>query len=1396
MFSCDHLYHPFLNDPGTSQDQRLPAALSEDAPAIDDREISDFLNYFAALAHQINFYDANLNVSDWGPFFSGDLPFLLSNMASTDIDTLNTTLNNYTKLFTRRPSVQGLQLLFQYTWYSIIYPIQQWAAQLQNSGLLLEQTLQTLIKDRLPSAVRDFIRWMNTAVKCFCIASVDMTVLLQNSAWGLSAADLTAYDEQFSCTGKGRRHQLLALQASLSGLSVSFTEVLNLAGTGAADQVNEQFYTLLQTSGQQVIRPHLALLYAFLNQYLFVLDDLNGLTSRHLGFFFNTVLQLQPGGVVPDEAYVVFKLQKQVPSLPLLAELSLKDGKDNNNADIYFNLTAPITVTQTQATAFRTLYVNTPTVAGQSFVEGVYMAPDATMSDGIAQPFPNPPPTPSWATLGAKMSQYTPPMAQGPVAYPFARLGFALSSKILLMNEGTRTVHIHLGCQWTGGCNQPAMSPKLAQVFMDAFAYRWLIITQGVIDRAVIMGMRAHIGKRISRHWLADHCRKPICKDDDQPAHLPYKLIQLGRGTDDLFAPGMLDDGGENWIAFWEIFIEKEEERFELKPFETEIWASLLLPQPVFNLAFSGSKGWVVPEQTRVTMTMTGASMSFDLDIHSVIGKDQDAVTFYDKTVLLEDLGVTDPTVKVTLNDAIKISLKDYLKAASDSGPLHESCCLSQPQSDCGELVSFYTFFRNVIVIGPDTSIDITVCGVKNLVVQNDDNVLNVKKPFTPFGVKPIVPDFNTLLPPPPTHLTPNPIPNLVGPNFYIGSAEVFLKNWKRINVKLNWKGKPASLRKYYISYLIPLWTPKLFPKYQVNLALLHDGNWASDKHVHHYNHQNLYTKDYVRRFFAREDRIMGHDSKEGYDYSFDILPVHFGFTGPLPFDPNFAPLTSYSNSVLNGFLRIRMENQDFMHKIYPIVMADRMIQRAQHINVPLPNEPWTPTILDIAIDYEAHATSDDITLTQLYPYDGCYYQEDINGEPNLFATFCNEGNLFIGLSGLVPGDRLNVLFQLAEATAETEGGAVTVVWQYLADNEWVTLRTGFEVVEDNTNGLSTTGIVQFAFPDDISSDNTVLPAGTFWITASVTSGAEATSQTMAIITQAALAVFANKPTLNDQTRPGNIPLVAGSLTKLANPNPNIASITQPYDSFGGEAPETYNNVFTQRVSEQLRHKGRAIQKWDYERMVLQQFPKVLRAKCINHSQALSSQQYRWDFPMSPGNVILAVLPDPTQLAVGNSLQPTVPMSMLTEIETFLSTSISPFVQLTAMNPRYEPVDMCLIVTLLPGNDAKYFQSQLQTDIRNFMAPWQQGNPDAFVFAQRLYAADLVQFIESLNYIDNLIQLEMCHEGDTMQEPAPEYIDPLTPRSILVAGKIVVHIQSSEKTRNPLKVKKVHGRNQ
>jgi len=66
---CDCLIHPFQNDPGTSQHQRVMDSLLSGAAKIDARTLADLLDYFVQMSRHINFYDLQLNVNDWQPFF-------------------------------------------------------------------------------------------------------------------------------------------------------------------------------------------------------------------------------------------------------------------------------------------------------------------------------------------------------------------------------------------------------------------------------------------------------------------------------------------------------------------------------------------------------------------------------------------------------------------------------------------------------------------------------------------------------------------------------------------------------------------------------------------------------------------------------------------------------------------------------------------------------------------------------------------------------------------------------------------------------------------------------------------------------------------------------------------------------------------------------------------------------------------------------------------------------------------------------------------------------------------------------------------------------------------------------------------------------------------------------
>jgi hypothetical protein len=739
---------------------------------------------------------------------------------------------------------------------------------------------------------------------------------------------------------------------------------------------------------------------------------------------------------------------------------------------------------------------------------------------------------------------------------------------------------------------------------------------------------------------------------------------------------------------------------------------------------------------------------------------------------------------------------------------------------------------------------------------------------------------------------------NFVGPNFFIGSSEIFGKHWKDVFISLNWKGKPTNFRDYYEGYISEKTGGgnQVFgldeEKFEVNLSMLEKGQWLPEKShpavpVPPYDEEttvlNDFTGTYNRRLFPKKFTPSFCASANVFQQTIHLRSDFFPILNK--FKTNFDGPKKYEVTTKDGFLRITLQNQDFLHADYAYVLARQMNAAAmlrildkdgkptkvegaiyydannkalvvfnsnvikdqikdafnlselirRDVNDPnfiaplanaagnnnpipagdantirnvvnpggfdmsndvdrlkakiteaknaiddgngyqavIPKEPWTPIISQISIDYTATATIDDIQLTHLYPYHSTYKQETLKQLPSLFPTFCDEGTLFLGLSDLVPGDNLNILFQLAEATADSEENAEDVFWYYLDANTWKPLRSGFEVLDDATENLTSTGIIKFSLPANISNDNTVMPKGLHWLKAGIPKNSKATSETIDILTQAALAVFTNEEA-NDKLRLSKS-LPAGSVAKLDVADASIKAVAQPFGSFNGAIPES-ESLFYVRVSETLRHKGRAIQSFDYERIVLQAFPKVFKAKSINHSFALNAHQYDNDFPYAPGYVSLAVIPDLNQLQAGNSYQPMVPVSMLEQINEFVRKRTSPFVRFRAVNPRYETINFCLRLQLRKGKDKNYYKEKTKQDIRELLAPWAVGKYDKLTFGQCIYRADVVQLLEASDYVDFITDLSMYKAGAQPQDNVAK-VCPSSPRSILVAGDIAVCIE-------------------
>jgi hypothetical protein len=367
-------------------------------------------------------------------------------------------------------------------------------------------------------------------------------------------------------------------------------------------------------------------------------------------------------------------------------------------------------------------------------------------------------------------------------------------------------------------------------------------------------------------------------------------------------------------------------------------------------------------------------------------------------------------------------------------------------------------------------------------------------------------------------------------------------------------------------------------------------------------------------------------------------------------------------------------------------------------------------------------------------------------------------GALLIGLSGLQPRQSVSLLFQMAENTADADAPKSKVRWYYLADNEWKAFEE-YQVASDTTDELIQSGIVELSIPDGINRNNTILPPAWHWLKAAVTEYAGSVSELIGVHAQAASITFQDND--NDPARMA-LPLPPQTIGKLENDDSALKGINQLYQSFGGIPPEDSLSFYT-RVSERLRHKGRAVTLFDYERLVLEAFPGIYKVKCINHTD----DQHR----LSPGHVLISVIPDYSKLQAVDRSQPKVTLAQLEKIKRFLEARNCDFVaaedcSLHVLNPIYEKVTVKFDVRFMPEITATDFHiRKLRDAIVRFLSPWAFDDAAEINFGGKVFKSSILHFVEKQPYVDYVVNFQMMHR-ESAQDLA--VVEAETPRTVLV----------------------------
>ncbi len=662
--------------------------------------------------------------------------------------------------------------------------------------------------------------------------------------------------------------------------------------------------------------------------------------------------------------------------------------------------------------------------------------------------------------------------------------------------------------------------------------------------------------------------------------------------------------------------------------------------------------------------------------------------------------------------------------------------------------LAYYNYFKLLVI--DKVHMSVAVEGVQDLHLQNDFGLLDSSAPFEPFGATPAI-----------------------NSTFYIGHETIFSQKLDRLEIALEWHDLPLTTNgfpEYYEGYS----SVDSNEVFKAKLSFLKGKKWYPEE-----NKQviNLFRDGDV-------DPETGDIDVDIYNLidTIDLKDFNFHFQGA----PVINNSEAYDRSAKNGFLRLEFANPvtAFGHKEYTLIMNNANSRRGES---PLPNAPWTPSLKAISINYSASFTLDlqnqdrnnKSFVYHIHPFGEKIVSEPVGQHVHVMPVYPHGTEIILAISDFDPLETLSLYIHIDEFSSMSLEADTHVSWSYLNRDSWVDISYD-QIIQDTTLDLTHSGVIIFDFPgfdreyfnESTFAKNKSYPGGFFWLKCSSKLGAELCEKITLVKAQAATATF-----LNQGNSPEHLakPLPAQTVNSFVEDLPEIREILQPYPSYNGVREENEEN-FKIRVSERLRHKERAITTWDYEHLVLDNFPGIHKVICLNNINSQLQNQ--------PGNVLIVLIPLISEaFAQAKVLEPRNNLDTIARIKDLLKSRVSPFVTVDVVNPIYEHVQVKFDVKFHDGLNERYYLQKVNEDLKAFLNPWKFGEGQVDLgdtnieFGSRIYAMHIIYFLEKLDYIDYIANLSVFHILDGLiinldsASDYSAYLEPQTQISIFISAE-------------------------
>lgn len=709
-----------------------------------------------------------------------------------------------------------------------------------------------------------------------------------------------------------------------------------------------------------------------------------------------------------------------------------------------------------------------------------------------------------------------------------------------------------------------------------------------------------------------------------------------------------------------------------LLPLDSEISPFRKNPRKRLDLIHQAA---VVVQSPLLCMREGTRTIFLTMKLEEIVFLDLEMVEFKLSTVVG---WVPIPNEKVTIELA-ETGTSQYLttiRVNSDFPPIAPIACpeeeeeideleLIEPcEKEGGLLVHFNEAAGDVAI--KEMKLSVKAEGLSPMAIRNQEQVLEIKDDFKPFGL--------------------DAEPQTV---FSFAHPELTHPAISSITTTPKWVGKPRDIDKHYIAY------KKITEK----------GFRLTIKSVF----KDLDSVSYIEKTERKGVPLFGD------------RPINFG---PLKFPINVTvPCDKWDSEQLdplehNLYFQFELTPQGFGVSQYPLLMTDYSVQlgvyesrwiKGSVTDPPKVNTPYIPLWSEFIIDYEtdeliwsADSMQQEIRVMSYEPLGYQKYQGEVIGLGN------NENGFFaIGIENITETSTGSLYLNGTIGNTRADVGEVT--WWYLSESGWKSFEQ--HILVDETHQFTQTGLFTWTIPSDMVKTNPLMPLNQYWLKATLkkrepvnqrsctpTGCSQPSECQYSLITlnglfANAVSILRDSTELMESSNAHYLP--AGSELTLAKKEVDF-SLTNPFNTSGEEFEESELEYWS-RVFNRVRNRGRMVEIQDFEDLILRNFRDFVLVKC--NPRILGSNRV---------NIVVVKKQFYGTYPFQNA--PKCSVQTLNSVEKFVRQRTSPFFQTViepkVVNPCYREIGFLICILFKNRAHEAENEERLFNDLQRYINPW------------------------------------------------------------------------------------------